>query len=103
MEQVWPFLAGALICNCIPHLVSGLQGLSFPTPFARPRGVGDSSPLFNVLWGFSNLAIGLLIAARHLSMPINGTDIVAGLLGSLSMGIYLSLHFGKVQREKRLT
>jgi hypothetical protein len=103
MEHVWLFLAGALLCNCIPHLASGLQGLSFPTPFARPRGVGDSPPLANVLWGFANLAIGLLIVARHLSMSDIGIDAVAGLLGSLSMGIYLSLHFGKVQHEKRLT
>jgi hypothetical protein len=103
MEHVWLFLAGALLCNCIPHLASGLKGLSFPTPFARPRGVGDSSPLTNVVWGFANLTIGLLIAVRHLSVPDIGLDAVAGLSGGLAMGIYLALHFGKVQRNKRLT
>jgi hypothetical protein len=103
MQHVWLFLAGALLCNCVPHLASGLQGLSFPTPFARPRGVGDSPPFANVLWGFANLAIGLLIAAHHASMPDIGLDAAAGLAGGLAMGIHLSLHFGKVQRDRRLT
>ncbi|CAN7738803.1 hypothetical protein LJR034_006542 [Caballeronia sp. LjRoot34] len=103
MQHVWVFLAGALLCNCVPHLASGLQGFSFPTPFARPRGVGNSPPIVNVLWGFANLALCLLIAARHASMPDIGLDAVAGLAGGLVMGIYLSLHFGKVQRDKQLS
>ncbi|MFK4446802.1 hypothetical protein ABH944_007102 [Caballeronia udeis] len=100
MQHVWVFLAGALLCNCVPHLASGLQGFSFPTPFARPRGVGNSPPLVNVVWGFANLAIGLLIAAHHASMPDIGVDAATGLAGGLAMGLYLSCHFGKVQRNR---
>ena len=32
------FFTGAFLCNCIPHLCAGLQGMPFPTPFATPRG-----------------------------------------------------------------
>ncbi|WGS54088.1 hypothetical protein LFL96_23940 [Paraburkholderia sp. D15] len=101
MQQVWLFFAGALLCNCVPHLVAGLQGLPFPTPFAKPRGIGNSSPLVNVLWGFANLAVGLLIAARHASMADAGPDAAALLAGGLAIGIFMALHFGKVQRERQ--
>jgi hypothetical protein len=101
MQQVWLFLAGALLCNCVPHLASGLQGVPFPTPFATPRGVGNSPPLVNVLWGFANLVVGLLIAVHHANGPEMGRDAIAGLAGGVAMGIFLSLHFGKVQRDRR--
>lgn len=51
MKFVAFFLAGALLCNGIPHLSSGLTGSPFPTPFAKPRGVGASPPLVNFFWG----------------------------------------------------
>jgi len=61
MNYVAVFFAGAILCNCIPHLTAGLQGVPFPTPFARPRGVGTSSPFANFLWGAFNLGAGLAI------------------------------------------
>ncbi|WP_454874346.1 hypothetical protein [Paraburkholderia xenovorans] len=100
MQQVWLFLAGALLCNSVPHLASGLQGLPFPTPFARPSGVGNSPPWVNVLWGFANLVIGLLIVARHANTSAIGLDAAAGLAGALAIGVFLALHFGKVQRDR---
>jgi hypothetical protein len=36
------FFAGAFLCNAIPHLAAGTMGMPFPTPFARPRGIGNS-------------------------------------------------------------
>ena len=102
MQQVWSFFAGAFLCNCIPHLASGLQGLPFPTPFAKPRGVGYSSPVVNVVWGFANLAVGGLIAARHTNLTQIGADALAGLAGALALGTFMALHFGKVQRGKRV-
>src|SRR5947209_18959266 len=52
------FFAGVLLCNCIPHLACGLRGEPFPTPFAKPRGIGHSSSLLNFLWGSLNLFVG---------------------------------------------
>jgi hypothetical protein len=100
MQYVWPFLVGAFLCNSVPHLCAGLQGHPFPTPFARPRGVGDSSPVLNTLWGFANLVIALVIAG-HWSMSDTRPDVVAALVGALGTGLYLALHFGKVQRDKQ--
>jgi hypothetical protein len=52
------FMAGAFLANGVPHFVQGICGNKFQTPFARPRGVGDSSALVNVIWGWFNLLIG---------------------------------------------
>jgi hypothetical protein len=48
----------AFLTNAIQHIVQVMCGNRFQTPFASPRGVGESSVVVNVLWGFLNLAIG---------------------------------------------
>jgi hypothetical protein len=55
---VLEFVSGPLLTNGVPHFVRGVSGHRFQSPFAAPRGVGESSPLINVLWGFANLAVG---------------------------------------------
>ena len=64
MTYFYLFLAGALLCNAIPHLVSGVLGQRFFTPWARPRGTGRSSAVQNALWGGANLAAGLALVAH---------------------------------------
>ena len=95
------FFAGAFFCNSIPHLAAGLQGAPFPTPFARPRGVGESSPLLNVYWGAANLATGIALLAPSrdtLSLSMEGFGGWTALFcGGLVLGTYLALHFGKVR------
>lgn len=89
-------LAGACLCNAIPHLTAGLRGEPFPTPFARPRGIGDSSPVVNFLWGTGNLAVagGLLMHSPH---ERGWMDIAAFATGWLALGLYVSRHFGSVR------
>jgi hypothetical protein len=92
------FFAGAFLCNSVPHVVSGLQGVPFPTPFAKPRGVGKSPPVVNFLWGFLNLLLGLfLLGEQPVSVGVN-PQFATVLIGALAFGIYLSRHFGKVWR-----
>jgi len=92
------FFAGAFLCNSLPHLAAGLQGQPFPSPFARPRGVGNSSPLVNVLWGLFNLVVGLvLLSLQPVSIGLNAPFVVV-VAGALAIGVYLALHFGKVRR-----
>ena len=55
------FFAGAFMTNAIPHLVNGISGNAFPSPFADPPGKGLSSPLINVLWALFNLLEGYLL------------------------------------------
>jgi hypothetical protein len=35
--------------------------MPFQTPFAKPRGEGESSSTINVLWGFLNGAISYVL------------------------------------------
>jgi len=91
------FFAGAFFCNSIPHLSCGLRGEPFPSPFARPMGVGLSSPLVNFLWGFLNLVTALaLLCISHIQISLN-TGLILFLLAFFLLGIYLSWRFGKVR------
>jgi hypothetical protein len=102
MDYVASFFAGAFLCNSIPHLACGLSGESFPTPFAKPRGKGPSSPLMNFLWGAFNLVVGLFLLSRHpVTVDLN-RGFIALTVGALAIGIYLSLHFDKVRRGQVL-
>jgi hypothetical protein len=100
MNYVALFFAGALLCNCIPHLAAGLQGLPFPTPFARPRGIGNSSPLLNFLWGGFNVFAGLAILSYHPVVLGPNFDCLAMAAGALLLGTYLSRHFNEVRKGR---
>ena len=54
------FFGGFFLTNAIPHLVSGMMGQPFQSPFAKPPGKGLSSSTVNVLWGFFNAVVGYL-------------------------------------------
>ncbi len=99
MGYVALFFAGAFLCNCIPHPVAGLQGTPFPTPFARPRGIGSSPALVNFLWGAVNFAIGLFLLSRHPVAVGPNADCLALAAGALLLGLYLARHFGKVRGQ----
>jgi hypothetical protein len=89
------FFAGGLAINTLPHLIAGLQGRAFQSPFAKPPGVGLSSPLSNVLWGFANLvaawALFTQVGAFDLATPAH---FVAAAAGGLFSGVFLARHFG---------
>ena len=93
------FVSGLLLANGVPHFVQGISGERFQSPFGKPPGVGESSPLSNVLWGFLNLLVGgLLLQWIHRLQwpnPLCGWAAVA--LGVLVAGIGLAIHFGKVR------
>jgi len=95
------FFAGLFLCNCVPHLASGLMGRSFPTPFAKPRGVGRSPPLTNFLWGFASLVVGLLLLQYWPVGWMVGPSFLCFLLGALLIGVYLSFQFGRVMQSER--
>ena len=97
MHPISSLFAGALLCNALPHLVAGLQGMPFPTPFAKPHGVGDSSPVVNFAWGFANLLAGLALLGWHpVNVGMNG-DFAILLAGAFALGVLMARHFGKVR------
>jgi hypothetical protein len=100
MHYVSDFFIGAFLCNCLPHLIAGLQGAPFPSPFAKPPGVGDSSPLVNVLWGTFNLFVGSALLIWHpIAFDFN-SDFAVSCVGFLALGVFASLHFGKVRKGR---
>jgi hypothetical protein len=102
VQIVEHFFTGVFLCNSIPHLVAGLQGQPFPTPFSKPRGVADSPPLLNILWGFINLTVGLsLLAVAPVSIGLN-LAFVSVLLGAAALGSYVAVHFGKCRATGNL-
>ena len=91
------FLGGAILVNAIPHLVSGLTGRPFQTPFAKPPGKGLSSSTVNVLWGFFNLAAGGILVGRVGHLDAHATEQVVTLaLGGLLAGLGLARTFGRL-------
>jgi hypothetical protein len=97
MHDVAIFFAGAFLCNSVPHLVAGLQGSPFQSPFAKPRGVGLSPPWVNFLWGAFNLVVGgLLLSANPVEIGLN-PHFAVFVAGALALGTFLSLHFGRVR------
>jgi hypothetical protein len=93
---VQQFFAGAFLCNSIPHLVAGLQGRKFPTPFSIPATIGYSSALTNMFWGVFNAVVGLLlVSAAPLTVGLNA-GCIAALLGAIGTGVFIAKHFGRV-------
>jgi hypothetical protein len=95
------FVSGLFLANGVPHFVQGISGHWFQTPLASPPGVGESSPVVNVLWGFANLAVGF---ALLWSFWPKGADVVAEWtlvgLGVLLSALFLAWHFGRVRNRR---
>ena len=92
------FVSGLFLANGVPHFVQGISGHRFQTPFASPPGVGESSPVANVLWGFGSLAIGFAILWSFAPKGADGVlEWVAVGLGVLAAAVVLARHFGRVR------
>ena len=93
-------LGCALLVNAIPHFVNGLSGQAFQSPFASPPGVGESSPVVNVLWGASNVFVGsvLLCKVGDFSAGVN-LDTALCAIVALTTAVVLANHFGKVRHQ----
>ncbi len=87
---------GAVLANAVPHLVSGLMGRAFQSPFATPRGQGLSSATVNVVWGVFNLAVAYVLLVRVGSFdPRDTGDVVAFGAGVLLASVALARMFGR--------
>jgi len=90
------FFGGAFLANTIPHLVSGISGSAFQSPFASPPGRGLSSSIVNVLWGMFNLAVAYVLVVRVGRFELRQTRHVVVLgLGALVMALMLAHAFGR--------
>jgi len=90
------FFGGMFLANAIPHLVSGISGSAFQSPFAKPPGEGLSSSTVNVLWAFFNLAVGywLVFHVGYFDLRSTRHVAVAG-LGGLALALMMARRFGR--------
>ena len=88
------FFGGAFLANTIPHLVAGISGSPFQSPFASPPGEGLSSAMVNVLWGLFNLVVAYLLLVRVGRFELRRWGHVIPLgLGFALMAVQLANHF----------
>ena len=90
------FFGGAFLANTVPHLVSGISGSPFQSPFASPPGEGLSSSTVNVLWGSFNLVLAYLLVVRVGRFDLRQSKhIVVLSLGALLMALLAARAFGR--------
>jgi hypothetical protein len=90
------FFGGLFLCNAIPHVVSGLMGRPFQSPFAKPSGQGLSSATVNVVWGVLNLVVAYILICRVGDFSLRSTaDTVSLGVGFLLIGLFAARHFGR--------
>jgi hypothetical protein len=90
------FFGGAFLANTVPHLVAGMMGRPFQSPFAKPPGQGLSSSTVNVLWGFLNLVVGYLLVCRVGNFELRDwADVSALGLGALLLSVMMARQFGR--------
>ncbi|AYD01859.1 hypothetical protein [Neorhizobium sp. NCHU2750] len=90
------FLGGAFLMNAVPHVVSGVLGRPFQSPFAKPHGVGLSSSTVNTLWGFANLVVAYILIITLGALQIGEpADVLAAGLGAFGIALFCARHFGQ--------
>ena len=90
------FFGGVFFANAIPHIVSGLTGRAFQSPFAKPSGEGLSSSVVNIVWGFFNAAMAYLLIVQVGDFDLRSVhDICAAGLGAFLVALFNAWHFGK--------
>ena len=93
-----PIWAGLFLANAVPHFVNGISGNRFPTPFAKPRGQGLSSPTLNVVWALVNLAAGYSLF-RWKVVTDSILSLCCFFAGMAIISIYLSKRFATKEKE----
>lgn len=96
LHDVSYFFGGLFLANAVPHFVSGMMGRPFQTPFARPRGAGQSSSTVNVIWSFVKfvLAYWLILCVGNFDAR-DAQSITALGLGALTISLGLARRFGR--------
>ena len=90
------FFGGGFLANSLPHLVNGISGRKFQSPFAKPPGKGLSSSTVNVLWGLFNLAVSYLLLVHVGSFNLHSFIHVGLVLaGMLALSVSMARHFGQ--------
>ena len=94
------FLGGALFANAIPHLIAGIAGQPFQSPFASPPFIGLSSPTVNVAWALVNLAVAYLLLVRAGPLDLrNWSDAAACFVGFGTMALQCARSLARLRKN----
>lgn len=100
MEFLIAFGLGFFVTNALPHLIPGVHGKPFHSPFALPPVRGKSSAVVNVLWGFCNLVAAYLIIIFASVNLRNIHESIGFLLGVLVTSLVLAITFSRLDKEQ---
>ena len=90
------FFGGVFLANAIPHIVSGMMGRPFQSPFAKPSGEGLSSSTVNIVWGFFNAVVAYLLIFHVKTFDSHSIpDVIAVGMGAFLIALFSARHFGK--------
>jgi hypothetical protein len=96
LHDLADLFGAAFLTNAVPHLVAGVMGRPFQSPFAHPPGQGLSSSTVNVLWGFLNLALAYGLMVQVSAFNLGSLEaVLAAALGGLLMALLLARQFGR--------
>ena len=94
------FLGGALFANALPHLIAGIAGQPFQSPFAAPPFIGLSSPTVNVAWALVNLAVAYLLLVRAGPLDLrNWSDAAACFVGFGTMALQCARSLARLRKN----
>lgn len=99
-EFIIAFVFGFFATNSLPHIIPGVHGKPFYSPFASPPAKGKSSAVVNVLWGFFNIVVAYTL---FVATKINLRDVAQGvgfLLGILITSLILAITFGANNKKE---
>ncbi len=85
---------GFFTANIIPHLVKGMTGQEFPSPFGVPSGVGLSTPIENVIWAMINLTLSYVLLRVSKVKFDNTISMVLVFLGVALCAFMCASNFG---------
>lgn len=89
-------VGGVFLMNAVPHIISGVLGRAFQSPFASPPGKGLSSSIVNILWGFSNLLLAWLLLIYLGRVDIaRWPDAIVLFVGMFVIALFSAYHFGQ--------
>ena len=90
------FFGGAFLMNAVPHLVNGVSGSPFQSPFASPPGEGLSSAVVTGVWGLATLVVAYLLVIRVGQFKLQQLWHALALgLGAALMALQLASHFSR--------
>lgn len=90
------FFAAIFFTNALPHFISGVLGMPFPSPFAEPPGIGLSTPVENIIWAIINFCVAYALVyfgkLDQRQLPIR----IAFFVGAIVMAFYAASYFGSL-------